>query len=167
MHLTKSGHPKLPNNFFKGSYAMIYSWGDPEGTRGQPIGTYKVYSSSSDHNFTIDKKDIFTQKSFESRIRDLYTIPVADPFLDKVDISVCFFGWGNCHPSAELPEVNNMYVARSRQPIGDRYFKVMVSRMPKGGTYGMQEKGYLCTDLGVSGKTMVLIIIINLLLNLI
>ncbi|RLD12356.1 MAG: hypothetical protein DRI44_00870 [Chlamydiae bacterium] len=152
MHLTKNGHPKFPNNFFKGSYAMIYTWGDPEGTRGQPVGTYKVYSSSSDQNFTIDKNDVFTRKSFESQIRKIYNIPAGNPFNDKVDISVCFFGWGNCHPSAELPNVNNMYVARSRQPIGNRYFKIMINRMPKGGTFGMKEKGYLCTDLGVDGK---------------
>ncbi len=151
MNLTKSGHPKLPNNFFKGTYAMIYTWGDPgESSKGEPVGTYRVYSSSTDHNFTIDKRDVFTGKGFDSRIKTLYNIPEFD--VNRVDISVCFFGWGNCHPSAELPNVNNMYVARSRQPIGNRYFKVMVSRMPKGGTYGMKERGYLCTDLGVSGE---------------
>ena len=152
MHLSQNGHPKLPNNFFKGCYALIYTWGGPEGTKGQPVGTYKVHSSSSSHNFSIDKRDVFTRKTFESRIRQIYNLKPEDKIDDYIDISVCFFGWGNCHASAELPNVNNMYVARSRRPIGKRYFKILVSRMPKGGTFGMKEKGYLCTDLGVSGK---------------
>jgi len=133
MGLERNGHPKLPNDFFKGSYAMIYGWGTgDEGTQGEPYGCFEVLSSS-DHKFKIKSSDI------NNRIVS---------FPEEVDLSICFFGWGNCQPHIGVPNVSRLDVYRSRQPKGNRYFKVIIDRMPLGWGY----KGYLTTKLGVSGK---------------
>ena len=136
MGLEDNGHPKLPDDFFKGSYAMIYNWGvQDNGGTGKAFGIFEVLDSS-DHNFEISSKDI-TGKKIDIK-----------PGATDMDLSICFYGWGNAHAACGLPDVNTMHIFRSRRPIGNRYFKVLVNRFP----IGLGAKGYKADTLGVSGK---------------
>jgi len=136
MGLDENGHPDLPDNFFKGTYAMIYDWGvQANNGAGNAIGAFEVISSSG-HDFEILSKDI-TGKTID-----------IDPGSTDLDLSICFYGWGNCHSECALPKVNTMHIFRSRRPIGNRYFKILVNRSP----LGFGSKGFKADTLGVSGK---------------
>ena len=137
MGLEVNGHPKLPNDFFKGSYAIIYGWGlGDEGNQGHPYGCFEVKSSREGNkglSVVIKSTDI------KGKHVD---------FPEQVDLSISFLGWGSCQPVAGMPGVNKLDIYRSRQPECNRYFNVAIDRMPT----GWDEKGYLLKKLGVSGR---------------
>ncbi len=132
MGLEKNGHPKLPADFFKGSYAIIYGWGlGDEGVQGEPYGCFEVKSSREGNkglSVVISSKDIKGKH-------------VAFP--EQVDLSISFLGWGSCRAYAGVSEVNKLDIYRSRQPEGNRYFNVAVDRIPS---------SYRSNKLGVSGR---------------
>lgn len=132
--LALSGHPRLPPNTFKNSHAMFYEW------NGRPIGCYKVLSSAPDHKFVVSSTDVNTGKSFVSRMQEL-----GINYTNDLDISVLFNAW-HLGFTAELPNVNGVHMVRSRRPIGGRYFKVMITREPKGCW-----SGYKIDTLGLGG----------------
>jgi len=140
----KGNRPRLPKNIFKNAHAMIYTWyyGGEKATEGQPVGCYKV-KSSSDNNVTISSRDIYTGKLMSQRLTELGMNSV-----DNYDLSVTFNAWGNGHLWAELPEVTSWSMLRSRQPIGGRYFKIVVNRQPSYPEWNAHK----ATRLGVSGE---------------
>ena len=136
--------PRLPKNIFKNSHAMVYTWGfsDESNTKGQPVGCYEV-SSSSDHDIVISSRDIYTRKPISARLSEL-GMNATDDF----DLSISFNAWGNGHLWAELPEVTSWSMLRSRQPIGGRYFNIVVNRQPSYPEWNAHK----ATRLGVSGN---------------
>ncbi len=137
MGLSDDGRPDLPDDFFKGSYAMIYNWGvQDNGGAGEAIGAFEVLSSSG-HKFEISSTDITGKK-----------ISISPGSTEDLDLSICFYGWGNAHSECAIPNVNSMQIFRSRRPIGNKYFKVLINRSPIG--FGIND--YKATHLGVTGK---------------
>ena len=115
--------PDLPNDIFKNAHAMIYTWQNSEEKPGKPVGEFKV-TSSSGHKIFIENKEFHTGKSIRQCLNE------NDMDENNYDLSITFNAWGSGHIWAELPEVKSWHMWRSRQPIGGRYFKVVVNRQP-------------------------------------
>ena len=131
MGLEKNGHPKLPNDFFKGTYAVIYGWGlGDEGVQGEPYGCFEVKSSKEGN------------KGLSVIIADTPIKGTVD-FPEQVDLSISFLGWGSCQAYAGVSRANKLDIYRSRQPKGNRYFNIAVDRIPS---------SYRANELGVSGR---------------
>jgi len=141
---TDGKHPEIPANFFKNSQVMIYTWGyssESGSTRGKVIGCFDV-TGSKGHKITAKTSDANSSSgNFAAQLAKYGMAP------NNCDLSICFVGWGNRSTAAHLPKVNMWQMIRSRQPIGGRYFKIIVNRQPIG-----RWNGYKTKKLGVSGK---------------
>ena len=136
-------HPDLPPNFFKNAQVMIYTWGyssESGSTKGRVVGCFDV-TSSKGHKITAKTSDANSSSvNFATQLAKYGMTP------NNCDLSICFVGWGNRSTAAHLPKVNSWSMIRSRQPIGGRYFKVVIDRQPVGRWFGYKTK-----KLGVSG----------------
>ncbi len=138
---SEGGHPDLPKDIFKKAHIMIYKWHYSDEKKGTPVGEFEV-AYSDGHTITLKDEEVYTKKSFERCLRDNGVEQ------DNYDLSITFNAWGSGHIWAELPEVKSWHMWRSRQPIGGRYFKVVVNREPR----PPERNTHKLKRLGVSSK---------------
>ena len=124
------GHPILPANFFKNAYALFYSWGIDN---GKAIGAFRVRTSNG-REIECDAQDI-QGTSFSAAL--------TRAGVTNKDFSVCFDGWNET--TANVPDANGYLAMRSRMAMGNRYYKVLVTR-ERHGYWGSST----FTQLGVS-----------------
>ena len=139
LNMSHGNRPRFPRNYFKGAQAMVYTWGKDQ--PGTAIGCFEITASDSD-SITFNNRDANTAAS-----TFLNKLTAAGMSLSSYDLSITINAWGNRTAMACLPATCQTYLMRAREPVANRYFKVVIGRPPK----GRFTDGYP-DELGVSGQ---------------
>ena len=142
--------PKFPKNYFRNSLVNVYGWTDSPGSYNpRAIGCFKI-KSGDQSKIIIENKDVNSGQNFDAQLLRAKFKDGAPMSFDKCDLSITINSWGNRSAIAYVPKANVTYLMRSRQPVAGRYFKIIISRPPRGRWKRFNEDGYL-DELGVSG----------------
>jgi len=147
MGMADKYRPKFKTDYFKNSLAMVYVWqkrADEEYNKS--IGCFKITGSNHD-SITFENKNFFNKNltyNFDNKMQEAF----GDTWKEDYDLSITINSWANSRSIAWVPEANQTYLLRARQPKAGQYFKVIIGRPPKGrdALEGYSDK------LGVSGK---------------
>jgi len=143
--------PKFKNNYFKNSLVMIYRWQKTSDDKNNiSLGCFKILSSDDD-SITFENENYFNQNSIYN-FKNVLGHESLGMSEDDHDLSISINAWTSSRSVAWVPEANQTYVIRSRQPIAGRYFKIIIGRPPLAPQNAETGLSGYPDELGVSGR---------------
>jgi len=140
--------PKFKKDYFKNSLVNIYKWQlSSKESDNVSLGCFKIISSD-ENTITFENKNYFDKRNKYHFTNVLAKINMSNK---DHDLSITINSW-TARNTAWVPEANQTFVVRARQPVAGKYFKILITRppySPYNGTTGLF--GYP-DQLGVSGK---------------
>jgi len=136
--------PQLPADFFANTEVMIYTWpitggGQVRRETSKAVGCFRI-TSGDEKQISFDAQDVNGGGSFKTLLE------AAGMSNEFYDLSLTMRSWGNRSFIGLSPKANQMILLRARQPIANRYYKIVIGR-PAFGTYNDSYPN----QLGVSG----------------
>ena len=122
--------PDLPKNYFRDSLVTVYRW-QTDGSKDEynkAVGVFKILSGD-EKSITFEDKNYYSNNSTYNFENMLNSIQMSNGYYD---LSISINSWANGHASiAWVPNANQMFLLRSRQPIAGKYYKIIFGRLPK------------------------------------
>lgn len=146
--------PRFPANFFANTEVQIYTWpitagGQVRRETSKAVGCFRIISGDEE-KITFDGHDVNGAGTFADLMKNAGVTNAAGVFdaaTAPYDLSITMRSWGNRSFIGLSPKANQLILLRGRQPIANRYYKIIVGR-PAFGTYNDSYPNRL----GVSGK---------------
>jgi len=146
--------PQFAPNFFANTEVMIYTWpvtagGQVRRETSKAVGCFRIISGD-EQQISFDARDVNGGGSFDDLMKNAGMTNAAgvfDPAGGPYDLSITMRSWGNRSFIGLSPNANQMVLLRARQPIANRYYKIIIGR-PAFGTYNDSYP----SRLGVSGR---------------